>query len=89
VTGLTKSISLDTRHYNIACTQIDIGNAATPMTERMTKGVPQPDGSTRVEPRMDVNHVAQMVSQIVSYPLETNVQFVTIMATTMPFVGRG
>ena len=89
VTGLTKSISLDTRSYRIACSQIDIGNAATPMTERMTKGVPQPDGSTRVEPRMDVNHVAQTIAQIVSFPLETNVQFVTIMATTMPFVGRG
>ncbi len=89
VTGLTKSISLDTRAYRIACSQIDIGNAATPMTERMTKGVPQPDGSTRVEPRMDVNHVAQTITQMVSFPLETNVQFVTIMATTMPFVGRG
>jgi NAD(P)-dependent dehydrogenase (short-subunit alcohol dehydrogenase family) len=89
VTGLTKSISLDTRAYSIACSQIDIGNAATPMTERMTKGVPQPDGSTRVEPRMDVNHVAQTITQMVGFPLETNVQFVTIMATTMPFVGRG
>lgn len=89
VTGLTKSISLDTRAYRIACSQIDIGNAATPMTERMTKGVPQPDGSTRIEPRMDVNHVAQTITQMVSFPLETNVQFVTIMATTMPFVGRG
>jgi len=89
VTGLTKSISLDTRAYRIACSQIDIGNAATPMTERMTKGVPQPDGSTRVEPRMDVNHVAQTITQMVGFPLETNVQFVTIMATTMPFVGRG
>jgi hypothetical protein len=59
------------------------------MTERMAKGVPQPDGSTRIEPRMDVNHVAQTIAQIVSFPLETNVQFVTIMATTMPFVGRG
>jgi NAD(P)-dependent dehydrogenase (short-subunit alcohol dehydrogenase family) len=89
VTGLTKSISLDTRAYRIACSQIDIGNAATPMTERMTKGVPQPDGTTRVEPRMDVNHVAQTITQMVGFPLETNVQFVTIMATTMPFVGRG
>lgn len=89
VTGLTKSISLDTRAYRIACSQIDIGNAATPMTERMTKGVPQPDGTTRVEPRMDVNHVAQTIGQMVSFPLETNVQFVTIMATTMPFIGRG
>jgi NAD(P)-dependent dehydrogenase (short-subunit alcohol dehydrogenase family) len=89
VTGLTKSIALDTRQYNIACTQIDIGNAATEMTDRMTKGVLQPDGSTRVEPRMDVNHVAQAIAQIVSFPLETNVQFMTIMATNMPFVGRG
>lgn len=89
VTGLTKSISLDTRPYRIACTQIDIGNAATEMTDRMAKGVLQPDGSTRVEPRMDVNHVAQSIVQIVNYPLETNVQFMTIMATNMPFVGRG
>ncbi len=89
VTGLTKSIALDTRRYNIACTQIDIGNAATEMTDRMTKGVLQPDGTTRVEPRMDVNHVAQAVVQIVGFPLETNVQFMTIMATNMPFVGRG
>jgi len=89
VTGLTKSIALDTRQYGIACTQIDIGNAATEMTDRMTKGVLQPDGSTRVEPRMDVNHVAQSIVQIVSFPLETNVQFMTIMATNMPFIGRG
>lgn len=89
VTGLTKSIALDTRRYNIACTQIDIGNAATEMTDRMTKGVLQPDGSTRVEPRMDVNHVAQAIVQIVGFPLETNVQFMTIMATNMPFLGRG
>lgn len=89
VTGLTKSISLDTRAYRIACTQVDIGNAATEMTDRMAKGVLQPDGSTRVEPRMDVNHVAQAIVQIVNYPLETNVQFMTIMATNMPFVGRG
>ena len=80
---------MDTRSYRIACSQVDIGNAVTPMTERMTKGVPQPDGSVRVEPRMDVNHVAQTITQIVGFPLETNVQFVTIMATTMPFVGRG
>jgi NAD(P)-dependent dehydrogenase (short-subunit alcohol dehydrogenase family) len=89
VTGLTKSIALDTRAYGIACTQIDIGNAATEMTDRMAKGVLQPDGSTRIEPRMDVNHVAQAVVQIVNFPLETNVQFMTIMATNMPFVGRG
>jgi NAD(P)-dependent dehydrogenase (short-subunit alcohol dehydrogenase family) len=89
VTGLTKSIALDTRAYGIACTQIDIGNAATEMTDRMAAGILQADGSTRVEPRMDVNHVAQAVVQIVNYPLETNVQFMTIMATNMPFVGRG
>ena len=89
VTGLTKSISLDTRPYGIACTQIDIGNAATEMTDRMAAGILQADGSTRVEPRMDVNHVAQAVVQIVNYPLQTNVQFMTIMATNMPFVGRG
>jgi len=89
VTGLTQSIALDTRAYRIACTQIDIGNAATEMTDRMAKGVLQPDGSTRVEPRMDVNHVADAVIQIVNFPLETNVQFMTIMATNMPFLGRG
>lgn len=89
VTGLTKSIALDTRPYGIACTQIDIGNAATEMTDRMAKGILQADGSTRVEPRMDVNHVAQSVVQIVNFPLQTNVQFMTIMATNMPFVGRG
>lgn len=89
ITGLTKSIALDTRPYGIACTQIDIGNAATEMTDRMAAGILQADGSTRVEPRMEVNHVAQAVVQIVNYPLETNVQFMTIMATNMPFVGRG
>lgn len=89
VTGLTQSIALDTRAYRIACTQIDIGNAATEMTDRMAKGVLQPDGSTRIEPRMDVNHVADAVIQIVNFPLETNVQFMTIMATNMPFLGRG
>ncbi len=89
VTGLTKSISLDCRPYDIACSQIDIGNAATEMTDRMARGVLQPDGSMRVEPRMDVNHVAQTIVQIVGFPLETNVQFVMIMATKMPFVGRG
>ena len=89
VTGLTKSISLDCRPYDIACSQIDIGNAATEMTDRMARGVLQPDGSTRVEPRMDVHHVAQTIVQIVGFPLETNVQFVMIMATKMPYVGRG
>jgi NAD(P)-dependent dehydrogenase (short-subunit alcohol dehydrogenase family) len=89
ITGLTKSIALDGRKYDIACSQIDIGNAATPMTERMTKGVPQPNGSIEVEPRMDVEHVASAVLYMASLPLETNVQFMTIMATKMPFIGRG
>jgi NAD(P)-dependent dehydrogenase (short-subunit alcohol dehydrogenase family) len=89
ITGLTKSIALDGRKYDIACSQIDIGNAATPMTERMTKGVPQANGSIEVEPRMDVEHVASAVVYMASLPLETNVQFMTIMATKMPFIGRG
>lgn len=89
VTGLTKSISLDCRQYRIACSQIDIGNAATEMTERMTKGVLQANFETLTEPRMDVSHVAQTIRTIVSMPLEANVQFVTVMATNMPFVGRG
>src|SRR5216684_1129224 len=89
VTGLTKSTSLDCRQYDIACGQIDIGNAATPMTERMTKGVLQPDGSTRVEPRMDVQAVANAIVYMDSLPLDANVQFMTVMATKMPFVGRG
>ena len=89
ITGLTKCTALDGRAYNIACGQIDIGNAATPMTERMTKGVLQPNGETKSEPRMDVEHVAQAVVQMASLPLESNVLFMTIMATKMPFVGRG
>jgi len=89
VTGLTKSISLDCRPYSIACGQIDIGNAATDMTERMAAGILQADGSTKVEPRMDVAHVAQAVAAMARLPLEANVQFMTIMATNMPFVGRG
>ena len=89
ITGLTKSISLDGRTYDIACGQIDIGNAATEMTERMAKGVPQADGRMAVEPRMDVQHVASAVVYMASLPLESNVQFMTIMATKMPFVGRG
>lgn len=88
MTGLTKCIALDGRKYDIAGGQIDIGNAVTEMTERMTKGVPQPDGSMMVEPRMDVNHVAQAVLQMGNLPLESNVLFMTIMATKMPFVGR-
>ena len=89
VTGLTKCISLDGRKHDIACGQIDIGNAATEMTERMTKGVPQPNGTTMVEPRMDVTHVGAAVLHMASLPLDANVQFMTIMATKMPFVGRG
>lgn len=89
VTGLTKSLSLDGRAYNIACGQVDIGNAGTDMTQRMQKGIIQANGEVRVEPVMDVAHVAQTVRAMCDFPLETNVQFVTIMASKMPFVGRG
>jgi len=89
ITGLTKSISLDCRNDNIACGQIDIGNAATPMTRAMPKGVPQASGERLPEPVMDVEHVAQAVLQMASLPLDTNVQFMTIMATRMPYIGRG
>jgi NAD(P)-dependent dehydrogenase (short-subunit alcohol dehydrogenase family) len=89
VTGLTKCIALDGRKDDIACGQIDIGNAATEMTERMAKGVPQPNGSTMVEPRMEVSHVGAAVLYMANLPLDANVQFMTIMATKMPFVGRG
>ena len=89
ITGLTKSISLDGRPFDIACSQIDIGNAATPMTDRMARGVPQADGSVKPEPRMDVQHVADAVLYMAGLPLEANVQFMTIMATKMPFIGRG
>jgi NAD(P)-dependent dehydrogenase (short-subunit alcohol dehydrogenase family) len=89
VTGLTKCISLDGRKHDIACGQIDIGNAATEMTERMTKGVPQANGSLAVEPRMDVPLVGRAVLYMANLPLEANVQFMTLMATKMPFVGRG
>jgi NAD(P)-dependent dehydrogenase (short-subunit alcohol dehydrogenase family) len=89
ITGLTKCISLDGRKHDIACSQIDIGNAATEMTERMAKGVMQANGETAVEPRMDVAHVASAIVYMASLPLEANVQFMTIMATKMPFVGRG
>ena len=91
ITGLTKTISLDGRKDDIACSQIDIGNAATPMTDRMVQGqgVMQANGSYAVEPRMDVQHVAEAVVFMANLPLETNVQFMTIMATKMPFVGRG
>ena len=89
VTGLTKSGSLDGRKYDIAVCQIDIGNAATEMTERMSKGILQAHGETMVEPRMDVAHVASAVVYMAGLPLDANVQFMTIMATKMPFVGRG
>jgi NAD(P)-dependent dehydrogenase (short-subunit alcohol dehydrogenase family) len=89
ITGLTKSISLDGRAFDIACSQIDIGNAETPMTERMTAGVAQADGSVKAEPRMNVQHVADAVLYMATLPLEANVQFMTVMATKMPFIGRG
>jgi NAD(P)-dependent dehydrogenase (short-subunit alcohol dehydrogenase family) len=89
ITGLTRSTSLDGRKYDIACGQIDIGNAMTEMAARMKDGVPQADGSIRPEPLMDVAHVANAVVHMASLPLEANVQFMTVMATKMPFVGRG
>jgi NAD(P)-dependent dehydrogenase (short-subunit alcohol dehydrogenase family) len=89
ITGLTKSLSLDCRKYDIACGQIDIGNAATEMTERMQAGVPQANGSMMVEPRMNVQHVADAVVYMANLPLDANVQFMTVMATKMPYVGRG
>ena len=89
ITGLTRSTSLDGRRYDIACGQIDIGNALTELTGRMQKGVPQADGSVRVEPVIDVAHVANAVLHMANLPLDVNVQFITIMATRMPFVGRG
>ena len=89
VTGLTRSIALDGRQYDICSSQIDIGNAATPMTARSTNGQMQPYGQMAVEPRMDVNHVGQQVAFMANLPLESNIQFVTIMATKMPFIGRG
>ena len=89
VTGLTKSTALDGRKYDIACSQIDIGNADTPMTQRMKKGVPQPNGSVEIEPTMDVDHVGRAVVYIANLPLDANVLFMTVMATKMPFVGRG
>ncbi len=89
ITGLTRSISLDGRPYDIACGQIDIGNALTDMAAKMTKGVPQADGSIAVEPVMDAAHVASSVLHMASLPLDANVQFMTVMATNMPFIGRG
>ncbi|SIO12277.1 SDR family oxidoreductase [Vannielia litorea] len=89
ITGLTRSLSLDGRAFNIACGQIDIGNALTPMAAKMQKGVPQADGSIAVEPVMDVDHVGASVLHMAQLPLETNVQFMTVMASAMPFIGRG
>jgi NAD(P)-dependent dehydrogenase (short-subunit alcohol dehydrogenase family) len=89
ITGLTKSISLDGRKHDIACGQIDIGNAATELTERMAGGVAQASGAVIPEPRMDLKHVADAVLYMASLPLEANVLFMTVMATKMPFVGRG
>jgi NAD(P)-dependent dehydrogenase (short-subunit alcohol dehydrogenase family) len=89
ITGLTKAIALDGRQFDIACGQIDIGNAATPMTARMAKGVPQPDGTTRVEPTMDVSAVGKTILYMADLPADANALFVTVMATKMPFVGRG
>ena len=89
ITGLTKSTSLDGRKYDIACGQIDIGNALTPLAARMSKGVPQANGTVAPEPLFDVSHVANAVVAMAKLPLDTNVQFMTIMATKMPFVGRG
>ena len=89
ITGLTRSISLDGRAHDVACGQIDIGNAATEMTLPMERGVPQPNGTVAPEPRMDVRHVAETVLTMARMPLDANVQFVTVMATKMPFIGRG
>ncbi|NBN63004.1 SDR family NAD(P)-dependent oxidoreductase [Microvirga tunisiensis] len=89
ITGLTRSLSLDGRRFNIACGQIDIGNAASDMTDVMSRGVPQANGTVAAEPVMDVQHVASSVLHMASLPLEANVQFMTVMATAMPFIGRG
>ena len=89
ITGLTKSTSLDGRNFDIACGQIDIGNAGTDMTVRMTRGVPQANGTMAVEPLLDLDHVARAVVYMAGLPLDANVQFMTVMATKMPFVGRG
>ncbi len=89
VSGLTRATALDGRAYDIACSQIDIGNAVTPMTERMAQGVLQPDGSKKIEPRVAVEHVANAIVYIASLPLDANVLFMNVMATKMPFVGRG
>ena len=89
ITGLTRSTSLDGRNHDIACSQIDIGNAWTPMTGKMEEGIPQANGAVAAEPTFDVEHVARLVLHMASLPLDTNVQFVTVMATKMPYIGRG
>ncbi len=89
ITGLTKSTSLDGRPFDIACGQIDIGNAATDMTAKMAEGVPQADGTVKPEPVMDARHVGEAVRHMADLPLDANIQFMTIMATKMPFIGRG
>ena len=89
ITGLTRTLSLDGRAFNIACGQIDIGNALTDMAQSMTTGMPQADGAVRVEPVMDVAHVASSVLHMAELPLEANVQFMTVMASAMPYIGRG
>ena len=89
ITGLTRTLSLDGRAFNIACGQIDIGNTASDMTEKMNSGVPQADGSIKPEPTMDTAHVANAIVNMASLPLYANIQFMTIMATAMPFIGRG
>jgi NAD(P)-dependent dehydrogenase (short-subunit alcohol dehydrogenase family) len=89
ITGLTKSTALDGRKYDIACSQIDIGNAATVLAEKMSEGVPQANGSIAAEPTIDVDHVARAIVYMASLPLEANVQFMTVIATKMPYIGRG
>ena len=89
LTGLTRSLSLDGREYDIACGQIDIGNAGTKMTARMSRGVPQADGSLAIEPTIDPDHIARAVVYMASLPLDANVPFITVMATKMPYIGRG
>jgi NADP-dependent 3-hydroxy acid dehydrogenase YdfG len=89
ITGLTKTLSLDGRKYDIACSQIDVGNAMTELAARMSRGVKQANGTVAIEAMMDVTKVAEAVVYMSSLPLDTNIQFMTIMATKMPFVGRG
>ena len=89
ITGLTRSISLDGRKHDIACSQIDIGNAESPLAERFKQGVPQANGTIQVEPVFDVDHVGSAVAYMAELPLDVNVQFMTIMATKMPYIGRG